>query len=91
MVAQAGVRAQYLVPVETEGTPLGLKNKGLFIVHKKRIPVKCTLENLPASFNLEVSNLDVGHSILIRNIEMPANVDCYLDPRVPVVGVIKAK
>ena len=91
MIVQSGVRAQYFVPVTTEGTPVGIKNKGLFIVHKKRVPVKCTIENLPASFNLEVSKLDTCHSILIRDMVMPANIDCYLDPRVPVVGVIKAK
>ena len=91
MVAQPGVRTNYSVPVTTSGTPIGLKNKGLFIVHKKRIPVKCTVENLPEVFNLEVSALDNGHSILVRDMKMPANVDCYLDPRVPVVGVINAK
>jgi large subunit ribosomal protein L25 len=91
MVAQDGVRSQYFVPVTVEGTPKGLKNKGLFIFHKKRIPVKCTIENLPASFHLKVADLDTGDSILIRDIDMPQNVDCFLDTRVPVVGVIKAK
>ena len=91
MVAQPGVRAQYFVPVTTEGTPKGLKNKGLFIYHKNRVPVKCTIENLPESFNLQIAELDTGDSILVRDVEFPAGVDCYLDPRVPVVGVIKAK
>ena len=91
MVAQAGVRTSYKVPVTVEGTPKGLKNKGLFIYHKKRVPVKCTIENLPESFHLKVADLDTGDSMLIRNIEMPEGVDCFLDPRVPVVGVIKAK
>lgn len=91
MVAQPGVKSQYFVPVTTEGTPKGLKNKGLFIFHKKRVPVKCTIENLPETFKLQIADLDTGHSILIRDIEMPEGVDCFLDPRVPVVGVIKAK
>jgi len=91
MVAQPGVRTTYKVPVKTEGTPIGLKNKGLFIFHRKRVPVKCTLENLPESFTLDVSALDVGHSILVRDLELAEGVDCYLDPRVPIVGIIKAK
>jgi hypothetical protein len=32
-----------------------------------------------------------GDNILLRDITLPENVDCYLDPRVPIVGVIKAK
>jgi large subunit ribosomal protein L25 len=91
MVAQPGVRASYKVPVITTGIAKGLKNKGLLMVHTKRIPVKTTIENLPQSFTLEVTDLDVGNNILIRDLDMPENVDCYLDPRVPVVGVIKAK
>jgi large subunit ribosomal protein L25 len=91
MVAQPGVRASYKVPVYTTGTPKGLKNKGLLMINHKRVPVKCTYENLPQNFTLEVSQLDTGDNILIRNIEFPEGVDCYLDPRVPVVGVIKAK
>lgn len=91
MIAQTGVRTNYKVPVTVEGTPKGLKNKGLFIYHKKRVAVKAAIENLPKSFHLDVTNLDVGDNILIRDIVMPASVDCYLDPRVPVVGCIKAK
>ena len=91
MVAQPGVRAGYKIPVKTTGTPKGLKNKGLLIINHKRVAVKCTLETLPESITLEVSQLDTGDNILIRDIQFPAGVDCYLDPRVPVVGVIKAK
>lgn len=91
MVAQPGIRTSYKVPVTVEGTPKGLKNKGLFIYHKKRVPVKCTVENLPKSFHLQVADLDSGDSILVRDLTIPEGVDCYLDSRVPLVGVIKAK
>ncbi len=91
MAAMPGVRATYKVPVTVAGTPKGLKNKGLFAYHRKRVPVKCTIENLPKSFHFEISNLDTGDNFLVRDIKMPEGVECFLDPRVPVVGVIKAK
>lgn len=91
MVAQAGVRTSYKIPVKTTGSAKGLKNKGLLMLHTRRIPVKCTIENLPNELVIDVTNLDTGDNILIRDLTLPANVDCYLDPRVPVVGVIKAK
>jgi len=91
MVAQPGVRASYKIPVATTGIAKGLKNKGLLMVHTKRVPVKCTYENLPNSITLEVSQLDTGDNILIRDLTLPADVTCFLDPRVPVVGIIKAK
>jgi len=91
MVAQAGVRATYKVPVTTEGTPKGLKNKGLLAFHRNRVAVKCTIENLPEAFHFNVTDLDTGDNYLVRDIELPEGVECFLDPRVPVVGVIKAK
>ncbi len=86
-----GVVSKYLIPIKTEGTPIGIKNKGILINSKKRILVKCAGENLPNSFVLDVSGLDVGESLLIRDIKVPANVSIMEEDRVAVTGVIKAK
>jgi len=91
MVAQPGVRTNYYVPVRAEGTPIGLKNKGLLAYHRNRVAVKCTIENLPQEFKFDVTDLDTGDNYLVRDIKLPEGVECFLDPRVPVVGVIKAK
>ena len=58
-----------------------------------RVPVKTTgiSKGLKNKILLDVTELDTGDNILIRDIDFPDGVDCYLDPRVPVVGVIKAK
>jgi len=90
-VAVPGHKAYYLVPVKTTGVPKGLKNKGLLQYHRRRIKVKCAIENLPNEFVFDVSDLDVGDNILIRDIKLPEGVECFIDPRVPIVGVIKAK
>jgi large subunit ribosomal protein L25 len=90
-VAQKGVVSKYLVPVKTVGTPKGLKNKGVLITSKKRLKVKCKAEDIPNAFTLDVADLDVGDSILVRDIEAPANVQIMDADRVSVVGVIKAK
>ena len=91
LLAQDGIKTYYQVPIKVVGTPKGLKNKGVLVYHRRRIKVKATPENLPDFFELDVTNLDVGDNILIRDIEMPEGVECYLNPSIPVVGVIKAK
>ncbi len=91
MVAQPGVRTNYTVPVTIEGTAIGLKNKGLLAYHRKRVLVKCTVENLPESFHFNVTDLDVGDNYLVRDLKLSQGVECYLDPRVPIVGIIKVK
>ena len=91
LVAQDGIKQYFYVPIKVVGTPIGLKNKGVLVYHRRRIKVKSAPENLPNYFELDVSNLDVGDNILIRDIEMPEGVECFLNPSIPVVGVIKAK
>jgi large subunit ribosomal protein L25 len=91
MVASSGVRATYKVPVTTSGTPKGLKNKGMLMYHRKRVPVKCTIENLPETFHFQIDDLDTGDNFLARDLELPSGVECFLHPSVPIVGMIKAK
>lgn len=90
-LALPGVLSKYLVPVVLEGLPIGTKNKGVLIQSKKRLAVKCTAENLPNSFVIDVSGLDVGSTVLVRDIPVPENVKIMDETRVSVAGVIKAK
>ena len=90
-VVQPDVVSKYLVPVKTEGIPKGIKNKGVLIFSKKRLLVKCAGKDLPDSFTLDVTDLDVGDSILIRDIKPVDGVTIMHADNVSVVGVIKAK
>ena len=90
-VAVPGQVTNFLVPVTTYGTPVGLKNKGVLIMSKKRLKVRGAIEDMPAKFDLNVEPLNRDDSILIRDVEVPAN--CRLMDRadVAICGVIKAK
>ena len=90
-VAVPGQVTNYLVPVQTTGTPKGLKNKGVLMIQKKRMKVRGAIENIPTNFTIDVTALDRDDSILVRDMDAPEN--CRLMDRadVAVVGVIKAK
>ena len=79
------------MPVNVKGNAKGLKNKGVLFVSTKRISVKCSPENLPNAYELDVSDLDVGDSILVRDLPQLNGVSVINNPSVAVVGVIKAK
>ena len=79
------------IPVTTEGIAIGLKNKGLLAFHRKRVEVKADYKNLPSSFHFNVTDLNTGDNYLVRDLDLPAGVECFLDPRVPIVGIIKSK
>lgn len=91
LISQKGIINKYKVPVVVKGTAKGLKNKGVLFISTKRISVKCSAENLPNTYELDVSDLDVGDSILIRDLPQIDGVSIINRPSVAVVGVIKAK
>lgn len=91
MFAKKGVVAKYKVPVKVSGVPVGLKNKGVLVFSCKRISVKCDASVLPNEYSLDVSPLDVGHTILVRDLPQIEGVKIIDKPSNAVVGVIKAK
>jgi len=91
MVAQTGVVTHYHVPVAPKGDAIGLKNKGMVYVAKKRLRVKAAIENIPTEISVDVTAMDVGDSKLIRDLPAIANVTYTDSERVSVLSVIKAK
>jgi len=81
----------FLIPVKLEGIPAGIKNKGVLVLHKKRIKVRGSIENMPNSFTFDVSPLDREESILIRDMKVPTDCQIMERANVSICGVIKAK
>ncbi len=90
-VALKGIVSKFMIPVKTRGLAKGIKDRGVLMLSKKRLKVQCTPENIPNSFDLDVSGLGVSDSILVRDMDIPENVKMIEADRIAVVGVIKAK
>ncbi|HGZ69779.1 MAG TPA: 50S ribosomal protein L25/general stress protein Ctc [Nitratifractor sp.] len=90
-VALADTVSDYYVPVETTGTPKGIRNKGVLVITKRRVRVRGKIEDIPSKFVLDVKDLDRDDSILIRDLEAPENCKLMDRPHVSVCGVIKAR
>lgn len=91
MVAQPGVVTHYHVPVKTEGSPVGLKNKGMLHIAKKRLRVKGAIDQIPNAITVNIAPLDLGDSILIRDLEKSEAFTFTDTDRVSVLSIIKAK
>ncbi|RDU73788.1 50S ribosomal protein L25/general stress protein Ctc [Helicobacter aurati] len=91
MFVKKNVTAKFKIPVKVSGSPVGLKNKGVLVFSRKRIAVKCTPEVLPQSYTLDITHLDVGHTILVRDLPAIEGVKVIDKPSLAVVGIIKAK
>ncbi len=91
MVAQPGIETTYNVPIVAVGEALGLKNKGLVHMAKPRLTVKAAIENVPNSIEIDVTQMDVSNSKLVRDLDAIPNVTILDADRVALISIIKAK
>ncbi len=90
-VAVPGQVTNFLVPVIMHGTPVGLKNKGVLVLSKKRLKLRGAIEDMPVNFDIDVEPLERDEAILVRDLTVPAKCRMMDRPDVAVCGVIKAK
>ncbi|NOQ30690.1 MAG: 50S ribosomal protein L25/general stress protein Ctc [Helicobacteraceae bacterium] len=91
MVAQPGVVAKYSIPVSSVGDAVGYKNKGMLYLAKERLKVKGAIENIPNSIVIDITDMEVGDTKLIRDMTAIPNVKFTDADRVGVLSIIKAK
>ena len=76
------------IPVETTGEPAGVKNfGGILEISVHAIEVECLPKDLPDVITLDVSALNVGDAIHVKDIQFPAGVTSRLDGDLTVVRV----
>jgi large subunit ribosomal protein L25 len=76
------------VPVILVGVPTGVKDKGGVIDHQLReIEINCLPENIPETIEIDVSELDIGNSIHVGDLELP-DLEIQTDSDRSIVAVL---
>ncbi|MFH1282509.1 MAG: 50S ribosomal protein L25 [bacterium] len=79
------------VPLRIIGEALGVKEKGGVVEHIVReVEIKCLPTNIPEEFVVDVSELDIGQGIHMKDIQIPDNVESLMDPEIVVVHVVSS-
>jgi large subunit ribosomal protein L25 len=80
------------VPLETVGEAVGVKVHGGLLEHILRyLEVECLPGDLPQVIEVDVSNLDVGQSLHVRELILPPGVEAITDPEQTVVAVVESR
>ncbi len=74
------------IPIHFLGKPPGIEKGGVVDAHLHEIVVRCLPEHIPSHIDIDVSGLDLGHTIHLRDIKL-ANVEFELTPGTPVISV----
>ncbi len=80
------------VPIETIGEAVGVKTFGGLLEHiLRRLEVECLPKDLPEAIHVDVSNLNVGDSVHVRDLQLPAGVEALNDGELTVVAVVEPR
>jgi large subunit ribosomal protein L25 len=76
------------IPVHLVGTADGVRNFGGVLDHSLRVlEIECFPADIPSSIDVDVTNLAIGHSIFVRDVQLP-NARILNDPDLPVASVV---
>lgn len=77
------------VPLEPTGTPEGVKTFGGLLEQSLRsLAIECLPRDLPDIISVDVSHLDIGDAIHVREIPLPEGVTTRISPDLTVFSVL---
>jgi large subunit ribosomal protein L25 len=77
------------VPIHLVNTPLGVEEGGILQHVRREMNVSCLPDKLIEAFEVDVSQLQIGDSVHIRDIALPEGITC-LDEENLTVAVVAA-
>lgn len=75
------------VPIHLVGEAPGVKNGGILDVHLHEVKVRCLPDALPSHIDVDVSNLNLGSAIHLRDVAV-ADVEFELTANTTIVSVL---
>lgn len=75
----AGERVHVSVPIRLTGNAPGLKAGGVMMQTETDLDIRCTPDKIPEYIEVDVSGLDIGDAIHLRDITLPEGVDAEID------------
>ena len=80
---------QVPVAIDVKGIPMGVKQQGGSLEHMMwELQVICLPTKIPAKIEIDVTHLEIGKGIHIKDIKLPDGVRTNVDPDAMVVSVV---
>jgi large subunit ribosomal protein L25 len=74
------------MPIHYVGTPLGVKEGGIQQITMRELAISCLPANIPEQIEVDVSELNIGDSIHVSDLDIP-NVDILAEERRTIVVI----
>ena len=78
----------FRIPVHVIGESPGVKNGGVLQMVVREIPVTCLPSDIPSFLEVNSSALEIGDSLRIQEVELPAKVSLSTDENYAVISIV---
>jgi large subunit ribosomal protein L25 len=75
------------IPIHLVGEAPGVKKGGLLDQHLYELTVRCLPDYMPSHIDVDISKLDVGKTIHLKDLQIP-NIEFELKPDTPIVSIL---
>jgi len=80
-----------MIPITTQGKSKGVEAGGLLQIVRREIEVFCMPGDIPETFEIDVTDLDIGDSVHVDEIPLGDNIELASDVNFTVVTVLSPK
>lgn len=88
---EAGKKIRTKIPVRLTGSPEGVRTSGILEAGTEELDVECLPKNLPPRVVVDVSDLQLNHSIHVKDVVVPEGVKVLTDPHLTIATLKYAK
>ena len=76
------------IPLQVTGESPGVKGGGVLQMVVREIPVSCLPADIPTSLVVDVSQLEIGDSIKIQEVELPEKVSLNTEENYAIISIV---
>ena len=76
------------IPLEFLGKPIGISKGGVLEILLHELTIECLPSNIPDKIYVDISNLDVGDVLHVKDIKVPEGVKVINDPEETVLTIV---
>ena len=90
-VPTADQKLTYVLKIQYSGTPAGVLKGGFMLKHIPNIKIKTNIANLPERVVVDVSKINIGETLSVKDLNLGKDVEILTDANLPIVSVSPAR
>lgn len=85
---EEGHTVELEVPIEFVGKPVGITKGGILEIMIHELTIECLPKDIPDKITVDISHLDIGDSLHVKDIKVPENLKIKDHPEETVATVV---